>query len=204
MAMAKVVKFPVSPPAKLGPEKVRQRRRKDLEEHGQLNLFNQITPGRVKLLDPNSSYFEQALQLDEAGDQQLAETFYLKAIDANQSIADAHCNLGIMHSKALAYPKAIDHLTMALKSNARHFEAHYNLGNVYSEVGNYNLAAMHYQVAIEIEPHFPNSHYNLALVLISQKDYERAQKSLKRFVDLSPEETHGVANDLIETLNTFN
>ncbi len=200
--MAKVVQFPVAPPAKLGPQKARRKRKPNLEDFGQLNLFNQSSEGKVRQLQ-DDNYFELAMKMDEA-DNPEAERYYLLAIGSGQSVGDAHCNLGILYSKQDAYPKAIDHLSKCLQQSPRHFEAHYNLGNVYSEVGNYPLARTHYQVAIEIAPDFPNSHYNLALVLISDKAYKEAQQHLQKYISLSPGFDHGVAKDLIKTLETFN
>ena len=200
--MAKVIQFPVSPPEKLGPQKARKRRKKNLEDYGQLNLFAQQLDGRVRSLK-QESFFEQALKLDEQ-DNSEAKRMYELAIDAGQSVADAHCNLGIFYSKQQQYPKAIDHLSKCLQFQPRHFEAHYNLGNVYSDIGNYPLAKTHYEVAVQIEPDFPNSHYNLALVLISGKDYKTAQKYLQQYIKLAPELDQGVAQDLIKTLDSFN
>ncbi len=201
--MAKVVKFPVSPPAKLGHHKAKKRRKKDPEDFGQLNLFKQVGTATVRSIE-GESFFDEALKLDEAGKTEEAIKLYLKAVDAKQALADAHCNLGIIFSKDNDFPKAVDHLSKCLKTNPRHFEAHYNLGNVYSDMGNFPLARLHYEIAIEIEPSFSNSHYNLALVLISLKEYHEAQRTLQKYIELSPGFDHGVAQDLIKTLNTFN
>ena len=159
--MGKVIKFPVATPSKKGARRVRSRK-PDLEEFGQLNLFDS---SKVIAFE-KGSYFDQALTYDENGDGRAVE-FYHKAIDNGQSLADAYCNLGIIMSNAQELTKAIDYLTNCLKNDPRHFEAHYNLANVYSDRGSLDLAKMHYEVARELEPHFPNSHDNLGLVLIS-------------------------------------
>ena len=201
--MGKVIKFPVTPPEKLGPQKVQKRRRKDPEDFGQLNLFHQIHEGRLLLpLEEDKSFFDEALALDEAADPR-AEQYYLKAIDAQQSVADAYCNLGILMSRKDDSTKAIDYLSKCLRENSRHFEAHYNMGNVYSEIGNYPLAKIHYEVAIELEPSFSNSYYNIALVHISLKNYPEAQKVLNTYLTLTPDFDQDVAQDLMKTLNSF-
>jgi len=200
--MAKVIQFPVSPPEKLGPQKAKKRRKKNLEDYGQLNLFDQAAKGKV-LTIKQDNFFEQALKLDEQGSAD-AIRMYKLAIDADQSVADAHCNLGIIYSKDQLFPKAIDHLSKCLQFQPRHFEAHYNLGNVYSDIGNYPLSKMHCKVAIEIAPEFPNSYYNLALVLISSKHYKEAQKYLQQYILLAPDFDHDAAQDLIKTLDSFN
>ena len=201
--MAKVIKFPVEPPRKLGPKKVQKRRKADPEDHGQLNLFNQIVPEtRIRSLVDGNDFFEEALRLDEKGDP-YAENMYLKAIENNQSVADAWCNLGILTSRMEEHAKAVDFLTKCLAVNPRHFEAHYNLANVYSDMGNYALAKTHYEISMEIAPDFPNSYYNLGLVLVSLKQYDAAAEVIKQYINLSPGYDHEVANDLIRTLKDF-
>jgi tetratricopeptide (TPR) repeat protein len=201
--MAKIVQFPVSPPAKLGPKKARKRRRTNPEDFGQLNLFSQQSNDAKVLHMPKSdSFFEEALQLDEQGND-TAEKYYLLSIDNNESVEDSYCNLGILKSVQGDLTKSIDYLTKCLKKNPRHFEAHYNLGNVYSDLGNLDLAKIHYELSTEIEPEYPNSYYNLGLVLISLKKYQEAIKSINKFVELAPSNEHDVANELIKTLNSI-
>jgi len=201
--MARVVQFPVNPPAKLGYKKARRRRKPNLEDFGQLNLFDQVegeTP--VLSLPKSNSFFEEALYLDEQGRPE-AEKYYLLAIENKESHEDALCNLGILKSSQGDLTKAIDYLTRCLKVNPRHFEAHYNLGNVYSDLGNLELAKVHYELSTEIEPEYPNSFYNLGLVLISLKRYEEAILSINKYVELAPSSEHQIANELIKTLNSI-
>ncbi len=201
--MTKVVQFPVSPPAKLGHRKVRKRRRPNLEDFGQLNLFSQSDDNtKVVNLPTTDSFFEEALKLDENGNPEV-EKYYLLAIENEESVEDAYCNLGILKSSQGDLTKAIDYLTNCLKRNPRHFEAHYNLGNVYSDLGNLELAKVHYELSAEIEPEYPNSFYNLGLVLISMKKYQEAIRSINKFVELAPSNEHEVANELIKTLNAI-
>lgn len=200
--MTKVVQFPVSTPAKLGHRKARQRRRKNLEDYGQLNLFDQTSDTKIVALPKNQSFFEEALALDEQGNPK-AEHYYLLAIENKESIEDAYCNLGILKSSQGDTTKAIDYLTQCLQKNPRHFEAHYNLGNVYSDIGNLPLAKIHYELSAEIEPEYPNSYYNLGLVLISMKQYKQAIQCINQFVSLAPGNEHQIAHELIDTLNAI-
>ncbi len=201
--MAKVIKFPVNPPEKLGLKKARKRKKPDAEDLGQLNLFNQIiAEPRVLRLGEISNFFEQALELDELGDA-AAENLYLKAIEAGESVANAYCNLGILMNTQKEHAKAVDYLTRCLQESPRHYEAHYNLGNLYSELGNFSLSKMHYEVSTEIEPTFPNGYYNLGLVLISMHEYDHASKAILKYITLSPESDHSVAHDLLKTLKTL-
>ncbi|HEX5171194.1 MAG TPA: tetratricopeptide repeat protein [Cyclobacteriaceae bacterium] len=194
--MAKVIKFPGSVPEKFGLQRARKIKEKGLEKHGQLNLFSGGKVVRLSKLTP----FEEALMLDEHGDAETAMTLYQKAIQQNDSQADAFCNLGILEFKKGDYARAINSFTHCLKLEPRHFEAHYNLANLYAEVGDFALAKFHYQVSIEIEPTFPNSYFNLGLTLAMSKEYAEAISILNRYRDLTVEEDHTQLDSLIFTL----
>lgn len=185
--MAKVIQLDTSEPSKLDYKRARKRKSKQLEEEGQLNLFAQ-TEVRVIQLPSRFTPFEEALWLDEKGDPGAQEA-YLKAIIAEDCIADANCNLGILESQTGNTLKAFDYFTKCLNHEPRHLEAHYNLGNLYFEHNDYRLARLHYEIAAEIEPEFPNIYYNLALVYALNDEFEDAFNALIKYKSLaSPEE----------------
>ncbi len=195
--MAKVIQFPSPNPEKFGFKPVRKKRHTETGRHGQLNLFS---GGKIISLNQLST-FEEALMLDEQGNEKAKEV-YLKAIQQGDSVADAYCNLGILESEQKNYTKAIDCFTRGLKEDPRHFEAHYNLANLYAEVGNIPLAKLHYQMSIEIEPGFPNSHFNLGLTLAMNKEIEEAIQALLAYRSLvTYEEEKTQAEDLINSLS---
>lgn len=201
--MARIVKFPVSPPKKLGPKKAKRRRKPNLEDFGQLNLFAPPEKeGKVVAMAHRERFFEEALRLDEAGNHE-AEKYYLLAIENKQCEVDAYCNLGILKSQHDDLAQSINYLTKALELNPRHFEAHYNLANVYADMGNYPLAKTHYEVSISIDPDFPDAYYNLGLVLISLKQYAKAIEIINEYINRSPDTDHAVATELIKTLKSF-
>jgi len=193
--MTKVIQFPGSNPEKFGFKPVRKKRKPSQDERGQLNLFS---GGKVRSLNP-LSVFEEALMLDEQGDNRVRAQ-YIKAIEAGDSVADSYCNLGILESEKKNYVEAIDCFTKSLKEDPRHFEAHYNLANLYAEIGNLPLAKLHYQMSITIEPEFPNSYFNLALTLAMNKEVEEAIQSLLTYRNLVEPEERRLAEDLINTL----
>lgn len=198
--MAKIIKFPVQAPQKLANRKIRRKRKPDLEDFGQLNLFDQ---GKViDLPAEERSFFEEALIRDERGDL-TAEKYYSLAIDNEECVEDAYCNLAVLKSAQGDHISAVDLLTRCLQKSPRHFEAHYNLGNVYSDIGNFELAKAHYELATQIAPHYPNGHYNLGLVLISLKDYKRAIQSINKYITLNPDNDLSKARELVTTLTTI-
>lgn len=193
--MAKVVKFPIPQPEKLGFEPVRKTK-PSRPRKGQLNLFN---TGRIIKLNQLST-FDEALILHEQGDSR-AKDLYLHAIEEGDCKPDAYCNLGILESQGKNYSKAMDCFTRCLKEDPRHFEAHYNLANLYAEVGNLDLAKIHYEMSIEIEPDFPNNYFNLGLTLALNKELDKAIESLDKYRKYSNTEDHLQVDELINNLS---
>ncbi len=197
--MAKIIKFPLPTPEKFGPQRVRKRKEAKKNSTGQLNLF---TGGKLVKLNQLTP-FEEALLLDEQGNKDRARIGYLQAIEQEDSVADAYCNLGIIECTDGAHAKAIDRFTLCLKADPRHFEAHYNLANLYAEIGNFPLAKAHYEVSIQLEPSFPNSYFNLGLTLAMNKEFEPAVKVIKQFRKLAQPEDQQLADSLIEKLTAL-
>lgn len=194
--MAQILKFPLQA-SKFGYKRVRQRA-KPAENPNQLHLFPQPT-AQILSFASGLGCFEQALFMDERGDWQAAE-LYRKAIEENDCVADAYCNLGIIESKRGNIAKAFDCFTTSLKQNPRHFEAHYNLGNMYFDANDYRLAQLHYELASEVDPAFPNVHFNLALVQAINNDLPAAVTTLTRYQELVSDAEGRDVEELLENL----
>ncbi len=197
--MAKIFKLNTTPPARLGHRKARKGKKGLMERKGQMNLFERPRPKILPMAQPGGP-FESALLHDERGDSRAAE-LYQKAIAKEDCVADAYCNLGIIHANNGDSSKAIDCFTQALVREPRHYEAHFNLANLYFDNGNLHLARLHYQTAIEIEPEDPNIHFNLGLVHALSEEYDKAIDCLQTYADnVSPAEA-APAEELIQTLS---
>ena len=166
-----------------------------------MNLFSAPSgsSARIVSLPSKLSPFEEALLLDERGDDKTSE-FYRTAISESDCVADAYCNLGILEFKAGKTDKAFDCFTKALKQDPRHFESHYNLANLYSDIENFRLARQHYEIAAEIEPDFPNIYFNLGVVLALNEDWKAAVKALDKYKQLVPENAGSKADELLTSL----
>src|SRR5687767_732886 len=194
--MGEILKFP-GDTAKLGYSRVRPRRRR-ADDPNQLDLFLP-PPARIANFAPVLSVFEQALQYDERGDLRAAD-LYAKAIENQECVADAYCNLGILESKKGHTAKAFDCFTTSLKHDARHSEAHYNLANLYFEVNDFRLAQIHYEMAAEVDPDFANIYFNLALVQSINGELAIAIKSITRYQQLVPADEARNADELLRSL----
>jgi tetratricopeptide (TPR) repeat protein len=156
----------------------------EAELQGQLNLFRAPEVGKLsRLLTP----FEEALLLHEQRDPKAAE-LYLEAINDGDNVAEAYCNLGIIHGELGGAGKALDSFTLALRHEPRHVEAHYNLGNLYYDAGNFPLARLHYEAAAQIESGFSLVYFNLALVHHKLSDLPGALAALDKYKQLAPDD----------------
>ena len=193
--MAQIVKLPVQA-SKLGYKRVRKR--KPEENPDQLDLFPKAT-AQILSFAAELSPFEQALMFDERGDSRAAE-LYGKAIDEQDCVADAFCNLGIIESQSGNTIKAFHCFTTSLKHNPRHSEAHYNLGNLYFDLNDFRLAQIHFEMAGEIDPTFANVWFNLALIQAINNDLTAAFRTLAKYKELVSEEEANSADELLESV----
>jgi tetratricopeptide (TPR) repeat protein len=193
--MAQIVKLPVQA-SKLGYKRVRKR--KPEENPDQLDLFPKAT-AQILSFAAELSPFEQALMFDERGDSRAAE-LYGKAIDEQDCVADAFCNLGIIESQSGNTIKAFHCFTTSLKHNPRHSEAHYNLGNLYFDLNDFRLAQIHFEMAGEIDPTFANVWFNLALIQAINNDLAAAFRTLTKYKELVSEEEASSADELLESV----
>jgi tetratricopeptide (TPR) repeat protein len=194
--MGQIVKFPVQA-AKFGYKRVRKGAR-GAENPNQLHLFPAPT-AQILNFASGLSCFEQALLMDERGDPRAIE-FYQKAIDVEDSVADAYCNLGIIESKQRNTARAFDCFTISLKHNPRHFEAHYNLGNLYFDVDDFRLAQIHYEMASKVDAAFPNVYFNLAIVQAINNQLAPAIATLTTYRQMVSEDEARNADELLENL----
>src|SRR5260370_18429446 len=137
--------------------------------------------------------------LDERGDLKAAE-LYLKAIEEQDCVADAYCNLGIIESRQGNITKEFECLTSLLKQDPRHFEAHYNLGNMYFDVNDLRLAQVHYEMAAAIDASFPNVYFNLALVQAMNNELDAAVRALTTYQRLVSRDEGRNDDELLDIL----
>jgi tetratricopeptide (TPR) repeat protein len=194
--MAQILKLPVQA-TKLGYKRVRKRCQ--VSDPNQLDLFPRPRAQILDFTPPGLSPFEQALMLDERGDHRAA-ALYEKAIDQQDCVPDALCNLGIIESQRGNTIKAFDCFTACLKHDPRHSEAHYNLANLYFDQNDFRLAQLHFEMAAEMEPAFANAFFNLALVLAINNEPERALSALNKYQELVSEEEGRIALEVVEGL----
>ena len=197
--MANIIEFPIQK-LQTGLKRVQKSTRTSLKHSSQMDLFSQKAPETNIFTMPSSlSPFEAALMLDERGDPKAKEA-YQNAVESDDSIADAYCNMGILEYESGNTVKAIDFFTRSLKDDPRHFESHYNLANLYSELGNLPLAKTHYEFAKELRPDYPDTYFNLGLVYAMTRDFKSAIKTLTEYKEMVAADDRSNAEKLIESI----
>jgi tetratricopeptide (TPR) repeat protein len=196
--MGDIVKLPVQV-SKPGYRRVRKRAH--AESSNQLDLFSQNTSGAeiLEFAPAGVGAFEHALLCDEHDDPR-AGALYAKAIEENDHVTDALCNLGIIASKLGNSVKALDCFSKCLSQDPRHCEAHYNLANLYFDLNDFRLAQLHFELAAQIEPGFANALFNLALVQSINNEPGAALSSLAKYKELASDAEVRIVQELLATI----
>ena len=130
-----VIRFPVEAVTRFGFQRAEMHgssRSAKMENEGQMTLFGGAQScresGKVVPLPFQMSPFDEALMLDEQGDER-AEEIYTKAIENGDRTADAWCNLGVLKSIEDDVDSAFHCFAQSLATAPRHAESHYNIAN---------------------------------------------------------------------------
>jgi tetratricopeptide (TPR) repeat protein len=149
-----------------------------------------LRPERTAADDATSAldWFELACQLDaEPGREQEALAAYARAVEADPSFADAHCNLGALHQNRGDREAARSCYERALGADPDHVEARFNLAGLLEEAGRDEAALAHYRAAARTDPTFPDVQLNLALLYERIGLPRRAREHWRRYLGLRPD-----------------
>lgn len=132
-------------------------------------------------------WFEKGCQLDsEPRTFADAVDAYRKAVAADPTMADAHCNLGAVLYNQGDRIQARACFERCLEIDPGHVEANFNLANVLEEEGRDREALRHYSSALRGDPLYPDLHVNLALLFEKLGERDRARLHWKRYLQLEP------------------
>jgi len=170
-------------------------RQVEAELQGQMNLYPP-REGHLVTLPIRRSAFEEAVALHDRGDPRASDC-YRRALEEQECVPDAYCNLGILEFDRGNVAEAFDCFTKALSHDPRHFESHFNLAHLYFESGDLRLARLHYELAARIEPAFGDLYFNLGLVHAVKGEFEQAVDLLKKAKELSAEDDGSRVDDIL-------
>lgn len=120
----------------------------------------------------------------ELSDPLGAEEAYRRAIALDDTLAEAHLNLGRLLHAGGAVDDALVEYRAARAIDGDDATTHYNIGVASQDLGNLDDAIVAYERAIELAPRFADARYNLAAVYEELGDEALAIQHLREYREL--------------------
>jgi predicted O-linked N-acetylglucosamine transferase (SPINDLY family) len=121
------------------------------------------------------------------GQIERAEAAFRAAIALRPSLAEAHCNLGILLCQRGRLAEAAHSFAAAIRHRPELVEAHNNLGNVQKDLGRRTDALRAYRQALRQRRDYAPAHYNLGLALLEGGEAGPASAHLRAALICSPD-----------------
>jgi len=143
----------------------------------------------VQAISANSSDprgFVVAGDIERAlGETDTAEAFYVKALELDETCAEAHFALGVLREGSR--PRvALRHYEVAAESQPENAEIQYNLGNVLFTLGHHARAESAYRAAIEASPTHAKARCNLGGLYVVTRDVAKAVELFTQALAIDP------------------
>jgi tetratricopeptide (TPR) repeat protein len=123
-------------------------------------------PKPVKVNFTAQHWFNLGIEF-EATSTEEAEQAYIKALELDPKLSEAHLNLGKLYHDAGMLEKSEAHYRAAVEYAPRDATPYFNLGVLLEDLKRPREAARCYQEALDRDSAFADAHYNLGLVLES-------------------------------------
>ena len=122
-----------------------------------------------------------------AGAQADAQQYWLRAIEARPTFAQAHYNLGVLLHSRGRHGEAIDAFRSALGIRPDYREAHHNLCVVLKELGMLADAETACRQALAKHPNDAALHHDLGTILRAQDRFDDGEAAFRTALALAPE-----------------
>jgi tetratricopeptide (TPR) repeat protein len=175
---------------------------RDALEAGQFSsavaLFETVLADDKSAIKGFSDAYVEALQgLAEeviSKDKEFAKGLLLKALDIKPTSVPVLSKLGFIYLRDKNYPQAIDTYQKVAELDSQLPNAFFNLGYIYAVTENYPKAKEMYAQVIQMEPEFlDEALFNLAMVQEQLGEHHQCLKSLKRAIEINPDNTSALA-----------
>jgi len=131
-----------------------------------MRTVNLPAPKTTKPIRDARYWFDLAIEFEKTSTDE-ARRAYLRALELDPTLSDAHLNLGKLYHDAGMLEKCEPHYRAALKYAPDAAAPYFNLGVLFEDLKQPREAAKHYHEALERDAAFADAHYNLGLVLES-------------------------------------
>ena len=116
-----------------------------------------------------------------------AEKAVLKAIQLNPNLAEAHLALGEFQNRIHQdYDKALEHFSIALKSQPNNSDVYSAIALVQKRKGNWEDSIDNYNKAMKLDPLSPVKAIESGLTYLYMREYLEAEKNIARARALNP------------------
>ncbi|XP_064602710.1 protein O-mannosyl-transferase TMTC3-like [Liolophura sinensis] len=166
-----------------------------------LNLATLISKNQSRLLEADQlyrtaismradyiqAYINRGDILLKLGRPQEAQQQYETALKYEEDNADVHYNLGVLQLEQGNKEAALKHFNTALMHEPEHEQSLFNSAILIQELGLSKLRPVAYErlnKLLKKTPHDPKIYFNMAMLATDDKDFSRAEKWLKKAVQL--------------------
>ena len=109
-------------------------------------------------------WFQLGMEVEKTSTEE-ARQAYVRAIELDPTMSDAHLNLGKLYHDAGMFKESEPHYRAAIEHAPDSAEPYFNLGVLLEDLQQPRKAALLYQQALNRDPQFADAHYNLGLLL---------------------------------------
>ncbi len=161
-------------------------------------LFETVLADDKSAINGFSDAYVEALQgLAEeviSTDKEFAKGLLLKALDIKPTSVPVLSKLGFIYLRDNNYPQAIDTYQKVAELDPQLPNAFFNLGYIYAVTENYTKAKEMYAQVVQMEPAFlDEALFNLAMVQEQLGERRQCLKSLKRAIEINPDNASALA-----------
>lgn len=123
-------------------------------------------------------WFDLGVEVEKTSTEE-AKQAYMRAIELDPTMSDAHLNLGRLLHEAGMFDASEAHYRAAAKHDSKSAAPLFNLGVLQEDRKQPQQAAQSYRQALQRDPQFADAHYNLGLLLERNGDKQRAFTHLR-------------------------
>lgn len=131
-----------------------------------MRTVNLPAPKRTKANLNARYWFNLALEFEKTSSEE-AQRAYVRALELDPTMSDAHLNLGKLYHDAGMLKKCEPHYRAAVKHAPNDAAPYFNLGVLLEDLKQPREAARCYEEALNRDPSFADAHYNLGLLFES-------------------------------------
>lgn len=155
------------------------------EKKEETNSVSPADPSRPFASEAVKNY-NQGVELQQQGFLNQAIQKYKAALEADDRIERAYCNLGLIFIAQRNFSKASEAFKKALSLKPNNPFSLNGMGSVYYSKGKSQEAMVRWQKAVEVDPNFFSAYFNMANAWKNEKDLDKALDNYVMTIKTSP------------------